>query len=491
MTAQDTATTPQRFAVPLLVGVGVFALLLLMGNRMLADPDTFWQIEVGRRMLDSGALPRTDMFSFTMQGQPWISTQWLAQVFFALAFSLAGWAGPVALTAASIALAFVVVARVLERHLDGTVVLILLMAAFALASPHFLVRPHALAMPVMVIWVAALIAAADRGEAPKLWWLLLMTLWANLHGSFVLGIALVAPIALDAVLNVQAPARMRLLLRWFVFGVLALAASCLTPYGWNSLLAARNILNLGDALSMITEWRPADFSRLNAFEVCLLLAVGAVLFRGLTLPPLRILLVLGLLHMALAHVRNITVLALLAPIVLAAPLAVRFPRSGPELFANLHPRRLIAFVAAGSVVALAAVAIVMGRYAPPAGVAPAVAALKARGVSRVLNDYDFGGYLIRAGVPVAIDGRTELYGENFMIEFDRAMTLKNPATLFDVIDKYRIDATLLPPATPAVSLLDHLHGWQRVYADDVAVVHIREPGAPAQTKIRPLEGTRP
>jgi hypothetical protein len=279
--------------------------------------------------------------------------------------------------------------------------------------------------------------------------------------------------------------------RWIVFGVLALAASCLTPYVWNSLLAARNILNLGDALAMITEWRPVDFSRLNTFEACLLLGIGAILFKGLTLPPIRILLVLGLLHMALAHVRNLTVLALLTLIVLAAPLAVCFPRKAPEMFASLRPRGLIAVVAAGSVIALSVVAIAIGRYAPPAGVAPAVAALIARGVSRVLNDYDFGGYLIRAGIPVAIDGRTELYGENFMIELDRAMTLKNPVTLFDVIDKYRIDATLLPPATPAVSLLDHLQGWQRVYADDVAVIHIREPGAPAQTRIKPLEGTRP
>lgn len=491
MTMQGIGPRPPGFAAPMLAGVCVFAGLLLMGNRMLADPDTFWQIEIGRRILDSGSLPRTDVFSFTMQGQPWISTQWLAQVCFARAFALAGWAGPVVLTAASIALAFAVVVRVLERHLDGTAVLILMMAAFALASPHFLVRPHALAMPVMVAWVAALIAAADRGEAPKLWWLPLMTLWANIHGSFVLGIALVAPIALDAVLNAQAPARMRLLLRWIGFGLLALAASCLTPYGWNSLLAARNILNLGDALSMITEWRPVDFSRLNAFEICLLLGIGAVLFKGLTLPLVRILLVLGLLHMALAHVRNVTVFALLAPIILAAPLAVRFPRLNSELFASLRPRALIAYAAAGSVIALTAVAIAIGRYAPPSGVAPAVAALKARGVSRVLNDYDFGGYLIRAGIPVAIDGRTELYGENFMIELDRAMTLKNPATLFNVIDKYRIDATLLPPATPAVSMLDHLQGWQRVYSDDVAVVHIREPGAPLHARIRSPEGARP
>jgi hypothetical protein len=490
MTAQSIVLKPQRVAVPVLAGIGVFAGLLLLGNRMLADPDTFWQIEIGRRILDSGTLPHTDVFSFTMQGQPWISTQWLAQVCFAQAFALAGWAGPVVLTAASIALAFAMVAYVLEGHLDGMAVLVLMMAAFALASPHFLVRPHALAMPVMVAWVAALIAAADRGEAPRLWWLPLMTLWANLHGSFVLGLALIAPVALDAMLNAQPPARMRLMLRWIVFGMLALGASCLTPYGWNSLLAARNILNLGDALSMITEWRPADFSRLNAFEICLLLGISAVLFKGLTLPPVRILLVLGLLHMALAHVRNVTVFALLAPVVLAAPLAGRFPRLNTGLAANLPPRALIAVAAAGAVV-LAGVAIALGRYAPPAGVAPAVAALKARGVSRVLNDYDFGGYLIRAGIPVAIDGRTELYGENFMLELDHAMTLKNPTMLFDVIDKYRIDATLLPPATPAVSLLDHLQGWQRVYADNVAVVHVREPSAPLHAKMRPLEGARP
>lgn len=483
MTTQDLSGAPPRSVMPMLAGIAVFAGLLLLGNRMLADPDTFWQIEVGKRILESGSLPQRDLFSFTMQGEPWISTQWLAQVCFALAFSLAGWAGPVLLAAASIAIAFALVARVLERHLDGTAALLLFMMAFALASPHFLVRPHAIAMPVMVAWTAALIAAADRGQAPRLWWLALMILWANLHGSFVFGLALIGPIALDAVLNAPRPLRVRLMLRWAVFGALVLAVSCLTPYGWNSLLAARSILNLGDALLIITEWRPVDFSRFNTVEACLLLGVGIVLFKGLTLPPVRILLLLGLVHMALAHVRNVTVLALLAPVVLAAPLAMWFPRSDRAWLPRLRPR-VVAASAAATLVALTALAITTGRYAPPSGVGPAVAALKARGVSRVLNDYDFGGYLIRAGIPVAIDGRTELYGERFMIEFDRAMTLKSPATLFDVIDRYRIDATLLMSATPAVSLLDRLEGWERIYADDVAVVHVRKPDAPVGYRIR-------
>ncbi|MBU8967182.1 hypothetical protein KSW98_11715, partial [Streptococcus pneumoniae] len=94
--------------------------------------------------------------------------------------------------------------------------------------------------------------------------------WANLHGSFIFGLVLIGAIALDAMMRVERPARAPLLMRWFVFGLVALAASCITPYGWNSLLAARNILNLGAALSMITEWRPADFTRFGAFEGVLL-----------------------------------------------------------------------------------------------------------------------------------------------------------------------------------------------------------------------------
>ena len=72
-----------RGLLPLWVGIGVYALFLLGGNRLLIDPDTMWQVTVGQWILDHRAVPETDVFSFTMRGQPWISTQWLAQVVFA------------------------------------------------------------------------------------------------------------------------------------------------------------------------------------------------------------------------------------------------------------------------------------------------------------------------------------------------------------------------------------------------------------------------
>ena len=78
-----------RGSLPLWVGVVAYAMLIIGGDRLLLDPDTQWQITVGQWILDHHAVPHTDIYSFTMRGAPWISTQWLAQVLYAEAYALA------------------------------------------------------------------------------------------------------------------------------------------------------------------------------------------------------------------------------------------------------------------------------------------------------------------------------------------------------------------------------------------------------------------
>src|SRR3954469_10907063 len=253
------AVRPMRGPLPLWVGVGVYAVFVLAGNHLLIDPDTLWQISLGQWIVDHGMVPHTDVYSFTMRGQPWISTQWLAQVAYAEVFAAAGWTGPVVLAAVCIAATFALFTRYVAKHLSESTTLVFVAAALALTAPHLLARPHVLALPVMMAWVGGLVQAADRRGAPSLWLLPLMALWANLHGGFVLGLALVAPIAVDSVCNADARTRKSLALRWVVFAVAATAASCVTPYGWDSLLASRKILSLGEALPLILEWRTGGF----------------------------------------------------------------------------------------------------------------------------------------------------------------------------------------------------------------------------------------
>jgi hypothetical protein len=74
------------------------------------------------------------------------------------------------------------------------------------------------------------------------------------------------------------------------------------------------------------------------------------------------------------------------------------------------------------------------------------------------------------GIPSFIDGRADLYGDEFLAR-DAAATAGIGAAPPDLLDHYAIAWTLFEPSSPSVSLLDHLARWERVYADAYAVVH--------------------
>lgn len=100
--------------------------------------------------------------------------------------------------------------------------------------------------------------------------------------------------------------------------------------------------------------------------------------------------------------------------------------------------------------------------------------VKAHGVTGpVLNSYGFGDYLIFSGIEPFIDGRAELYGDEFIgryVNTIHGMNEQLPA----LRSEYGITWTLL---APSARLLDCLPGWRRLYADDIAIVHVCEGAA--------------
>src|SRR5439155_17936947 len=104
----------------------------------------------------------------------------------------------------------------------------------------------------------------------------------------------------------------------------------------------------------------------------------------------------------------------------------------------------------------------------------------------VFDDYAFGGYLIFAGIKPFIDGRY-FYGDAFIKRYAEAASVASNA-LPQLLTEYHVAWTLLGAKIPAVVLLDHLPGWRRLYADDIAVVHVRVPAPPARADGRPVRG---
>jgi hypothetical protein len=461
---------PARATLPWLTGAGSYLLLLALGPRLLSDPDSYSHIALGRWIWVHGNVPTSDSFSFSMHGAEWISFEWLSEIIYAAVYAFSGWDGVVSLTAAMVALAVGLLTHALLRELSPKLTLLMVTAAVVLLAPHLLARPHVLVLPIMVTWAAALVRCMDRRSPPPYWALPLLVLWANLHGSVILALGLIGPAVLEALADEKQSEWPRVLTRWIPFSALAVAACCLTPYGPGSLLMPFKTLGAGDALNYIAEWRPQDFGHFGGFEFLLLAGIFA-LSRGLTLPVVRVLVVLGLIHFALAQVRHADLLAILVPLYLAAPLARQFDRLTEENTAESTP----VAVAVLAVMIIATAAAQVRDVRPAARNTPeaAVASAGLAETGRVLNDYSFGGYLIFAGIPTFIDGRSELFGGPFIVRYNRAVSLADLGDFLKLLDDYKFDGTLLEPNTPAVALLDRLPDWQRVYNDDVAVVHKR------------------
>ena len=91
---------------------------------------------------------------------------------------------------------------------------------------------------------------------------------------------------------------------------------------------------------------------------------------------------------------------------------------------------------------------------------------------RVFNGYSFGGPLILEGIKPYIDGRADMYGDAFFLNWWDIAQGDMPK-FEDAVRKYDIRWTLLSPSEPLVKELDASPRWRRFYSDKVGVIHVR------------------
>lgn len=468
--------------------VGLLAMLRALASplALLHDPDTYMHIATGRWMLAHRVLPLADPFSFTMAGAPWAPGEWLGELVLAITYRGAGWGGIIVLTAACFGLAIGLLTWFLARRLEPLPAVIAALAGVVLVLPHLLVRPHVIALPLMVLWCGAALAARDDNRGPP--WLALsaMVLWANLHGSFLFGIALGGYLGGEAVLaHKEWPARLTEARRWGGFVVAAIAVSLLNPNGITALVQPFRLMAMPALQAGFGEWRPADLAAFPALGFWLVGAAALVVFARRQLPWTRFALLLGLAYMALAHVRHADLLGLVGPLVIGAGLGPRLavlmrPAAASPLLRGAallaqppqNPGRLL-ILALAVIVSLPVLLRPIDRSADAVTPQAALAAAGQFGLTGpVFNSEVFGGYLIFSGVPTFIDGRIELYGNDFLAAYLKAER-GDTAVLAGLLDRYHIAWALLQTASPAVGALERLPGWRRVYGDDQAVVYQR------------------
>jgi hypothetical protein len=508
MTQNFTQPSPRRFFAWLLprlddvVFMALFLLVILFGPRLLnVDGDLGRHLTLGEYILQTTSIPTADVLSHTMPGQPFTPHEWLSEVIFALAYRLLGLDGVVLFCAILIALTFTLVFRIAVRRSGLRLAsLALTLLAASASSLHWLARPHLFTLLLVILWTDGLESMA-RGE-PRPWWRqpLLMLVWANLHGAFIIGftvwLAYLAEAALAPFFSKRGGPRDAPVRGLLLSGVLSLGATVLNPAG--PAIWATSLGFLGNAylVGHTAEYLPPDFHNVGTWPFLLLIVLAlALLGPGpLRIRPRSLLVLAGWIGLGLVSMRHIPVAAVLAVPILAQAAAAACAdtalgaswlrrEAGLHAFETRLRGRLWPPTSVLLVAALLAAGVRMTPYSGGNLFSPQVFPVQAMDwveahppSGPVFNYFTWGGYLLHRAWPdvtVFMDAQTDFYGEALTREYEQVITLDGAWQ--QILEKYNVSWVIMPANSRLVRRLESMPGWTEVYLDGTAAVLERAP----------------
>jgi hypothetical protein len=426
-----------------------YCLLLFQGyQKLFRDSDAGWHIRNGEAIFATGTLPRTDPFSFTRGGQPWYAWEWLSDVVTG-ALHLAGGLNAVALFYAAVISFGVWLWFRLHWALGGNFLIACAMAPLLLSTCniHWLARPHVIGW-LFLLW--AMFPRTGLLETGAM-----TALWANIHPSFFF-----------ATLRAQHPGR-----RAATLAIVA-AAPLLNPYGPALYGHVWRYLSDTDLLSRIGEFQSFDFHSAGSGQiiatVILGMTGGALAFTQKRHAHFAIAVVITAL--ALRSARALPLCALLLLPIANAAFVPYCNKSFNQYASNL---RALDAQCSGLWIApfvIAACWFLMPRAGFPHDQFPVAAYSGIPAGARLFAPDKCGGYLIyrsNGTMKVFFDGRSDLYGAQFLKEYAR-MTQVRPGWQ-DLWNRWEFTHALLPNDYPLIPALQQL-GWREIYHDGTATL---------------------
>ena len=436
--------------------------------------DLAYHVRAGELSLRTGDLVLVDPFTFTNAGRPWLNQQWAAQVIFASAHRLLGWAGVAVTYAAAVGAGFTFLYRSCRRaEAAPRTAALLAVLGFLVASGSLAARPQALAVPLFTgTWL--LLARRDS------WSLIvpiLALLWANIHGSFILAPVLAAFAVGDDVVERRPAGRALLLL------LATAAATFITPFGPQVWSYALDVVGNETIRNSVAEWRPP--APLSVSGAPFWLSGLAVAITGISkrrvVRPMDVARLLVFFAIGVPALRGTLWWALVAPPVVAG----WFRMPDPAVSEPQHVRRSISAVVAIAIILLLPIALVLRTGTDPVTGGPKRLAADApeRLVDAARRALPTGSHLLvfqpfaswfeysLPDRPVMVDSRIELFPE--AVWRDYAVATRAGEGWEEILDRYGVQGVVLPPGEVLGEELSRADGWRRINVGPTGSVFVR------------------
>jgi len=479
--------------------IAIFWGIVASGPRILNfDGDLPRHILTGNLILQTRAVPTTDVFSFRTTGYPSFPHEWFSQVLFAALYNFLDLDGIVLLTALVIMLTWGVVYRqAIHKSKSFFLSLFLIALGMAASQIHVLPRPHVFTYLLTAIWILLLESINENNTGR--WWILplVMLLWVNTHGMFVLGIFILVVYLVGDFLDQPA-------LTWFrsrktksllLAGGTALIATLLSPSGPKIWEAISSLGSNAYIISRIPEYQSPNFHLPETWPFLMILFPTIIGFARLTekVSWKDILLVVTFTGFGLYTSRMIPLFAIVVTPITASAIAdwTWKEYSQSRLFVMEENIFKINSTSNGlvwifAIVLIASVLLQSGGRIDPAGQGnlfdkrffpvDATAWLETHPQNgRMFNEFDWGGYLLLKLWPdqqIFMDGHTHIYGEALTREYEKVITLSTD--WHEVLAKHDVNWVIVRVNSPLAKTLSTSPEWVTTYEDQTAIIFTRQ-----------------
>lgn len=478
----------------------------------LDDFDTWWHLASGRWIATHQSVPATDTLSHTVPTHPWINLQWGFDLGLYGLFALGGpvlacLAGALAFTGA-----FVLLLRLLSRHVDGAVAALLGCVVVLIAQERVALRPELLSFLLLTGVLSVLDRARAHGGRRLFLLVPLMLIWVNVHALFVIGVFAIACTLITVLTEPATVATPRK--PWLMWCGAALAVVVVNPFGVRGALFPLQLISRINGTSPVFAMIPEFTSPFDPTATGLAitvykayLVVGALIMVMGAVAAMRrskdrgaprlfgwgdLVWFVGLAAVSMAARRNVAMFAIGVAPALARSLAMWWSVS-PAWHRSIARRAslvssvvlVVSFAVAGLEASGAlprwdhqprefGAGIIEGTF-PMRAVAFARAAQLP---AKLFNDMGAGGYLTwddPTGGGVYVDGRLEVYDTPFLT--DLAIAESNPARWQSDADRYGVETAIVfhrfEPGRQVAGALAQSPAWTYVYGDEVAAIFVR------------------
>ena len=480
------------FSLPRALASTLIVLAVLTVRSRFNDPDLWWHLRTGQIIWTNHAVPRTDLLSFTTSQHAWVPQEWLSQLSIYAAWRAGDYAGLMLwLCIATSALLVIQYVSCSRYSGNAKVAFFGALVTWFFSTVGLAIRPQMLGFTFLVCELLILHLGRSRARRWFYWLPVLFAIWVNSHGSFFLGLIVLAAVLISGSFNVNAgllqsrpfdPDRRKTLL-WAA--ALSVAALFVNPVGW-PLLAypLRTLLDHRMQLDAVTEWQRLSFDDVRAFG--LLGLAAAILLIALVRRSVLYLDEVALLAvafgMAILHQRFLFAWGVIAAPILCRQIADSWDatsRARAPTRDRILPNALLIAGSLGLAVAAFpshSELVSQVRRGNPVDAVEFIrhTQLSSHLTGKMLNEYAYGGYLTWAlpDQKVFIDGRADVYAwTGVFADYGAWATLREDPT--GLLDKYQIDWCLLSRSAPLARVMRYLPGWSERYSDSQSAIFSR------------------